>query len=73
MIHNSLINSLTIYLIKVSPSSNMLLSKATVVLFVITLKLGADNHFHHFLRHHVNVLIIGLSIIIPICSFCHEV
>ena len=32
----------------------MLLSNATVVLFVITLKLGADNSFHHFLAHPVN-------------------
>ena len=36
----------------------MLLSNATVMLFVITLKLGADNHFHHFLAHPVNGLII---------------
>ena len=36
----------------------MLLSKAIVVLFVITLKLGTDNPSHHFLTHHVNVPII---------------
>ena len=24
------------------------------MLFVITLKLGVDNHFHHFLAHPVN-------------------
>ena len=33
----------------------MLHSKATVVLFVIKLKLGADNPFHHFLTHHIYV------------------
>ena len=52
-IHNSPGNSFTIYLIKISTPS-----KATVVLFVITLKLGADNPSHHFLTHLVNVLII---------------
>ena len=46
------------YLIKVSTPSNMLLSNATIVLFVITLKLGVDNLFHNFLTHHVNVPII---------------
>ena len=34
----------------------MLLSNVTVVLFVITLKLGADNPSYHFLTHLVNVL-----------------
>ena len=36
----------------------MLLSKVTVVLFVITFKLGADNHSHNFLAHNLNVPII---------------
>ena len=45
-------------LIRVSTLSNMLLSNATVMLFVITLKLGVDNHFLHFLAHPVNGLII---------------
>ena len=58
VIHNSPRNLFTIYLIKVSTPSNILLSKATVVLFVITLKLGTDNLFHNFLTHHVNVPII---------------
>ena len=58
VIHNSPMNSFTIYIIKVSTPSNILLSKATVVLFVITLKLGADNPSHHFLIHPVNVPII---------------
>ena len=46
------------YLIKVYTPLNMLLSKAIIVLFVITLKLGADNHSHHFLTYPVNVPII---------------
>ena len=58
VIHNSPRNSFTIYLIKVSTPSNILLSKAIVVLFVITLKLGADNPSHHFLTHHVTIHII---------------
>ena len=58
VIHNSFRNSFTIYLIKVSTPLNMLLSKATVVLFVIALKLGVDNHSHHFVTHYVNVPII---------------
>ena len=36
----------------------MLLSKATVVLFVITLKLVANNPSHHFLTHPINLSII---------------
>ena len=36
----------------------MLLSKATVVLFLITLKLGASNPSRYFLTHPVNVPII---------------
>ena len=36
----------------------MLLSKATIVLFLITLKLWADNPSLHFLTHPVNVPII---------------
>ena len=54
--HSSPKNSFAIYLIKVSTPSNMLLSKATMVLFV--LKLGADNHSHHFLTLPDNVPII---------------
>ena len=46
------------HIIKVSTPSNMLLSKAIVVLFVITLKLWADNPSHNFLTHLVNVPII---------------
>ena len=56
--HGSPRNSFTIYLIKVSTPSTMLLSKATVLLFVIILKLGANNHSHYFLAHPVNVYII---------------
>ena len=58
VIHCSLQNSFTIYLIKVFTPSNKLLLKAIVVLFVIRLKLGADNHSHDFLTHPVNVPII---------------
>ena len=36
----------------------MLLSNATIMLFVITLNLGADNPSHNFLTHLVNVHII---------------
>ena len=36
----------------------MLLSNATIVLLVVTLKLVTDNHSHHFLTHFVNVPII---------------
>ena len=50
-------NSFVIYLIKVSTPSNIL-SNSIVALFVITLKLGSNNHFHHFLAHLVNVPII---------------
>ena len=64
MIHNSPRNSFIIYLIKVSTPSNMSLSKARIVLFVITLKLGADNHFHHFLTHPVNFPIIILVLVL---------
>ena len=42
----------------------MLLSKATVVLFVIILKLGANNHSHNFITHPVNVPIIILVLIL---------
>ena len=42
----------------------MLLSKATVVLFIITLKLRVDNPSHNFLTHHVNVPIIILILIL---------
>ena len=58
VIHSYLRNSFTIYLIKVFTPSNILLSKAIIVLFVITLKLVTDNPSHHFLTHHVNVHII---------------
>ena len=56
--NNSPRNSFTVYLIKVSTPSNTLLSKATLVLFVITLKLRADNPSHYFLTNYVNVPII---------------
>ena len=58
VIYNSLRNSFTIYIIKVSTPSNMLLLNATVMLFVIILKLGADNPSHNFLTHPINVPII---------------
>ena len=70
VIHNSLKNSFIMYLIKVSTPSNTLLSKATVVLFIITLKLGADNHSHHFLTHPVNVSII-IWVLVLLSQFVH--
>ena len=50
----------------------MLLSKATVVLFVITLKLGTDNPSHHFLTHPVNVPII-IWVLVLLCQFVPHV
>ena len=50
----------------------MLLSKATVVLFVITLKLGTDNPSHHFLTHPVNVPII-IWVLVLLCQFVPRV
>ena len=41
-----------------------------MVLFVITLKLGADNLFHHFLAHPVNVAIIILVLVL-LSQFVH--
>ena len=58
VIHSSPKNSFTINLTKVSTPSNILLSKAIVVYFVITLKLDADNPSHNFLTHPVNAPII---------------
>ena len=58
VIHYSPRNSFTKYLRKVSTPLNILFLKAIVVLFLITLKLGADNPSHNFLAHHVNVHII---------------
>ena len=49
VIHCSPRNSFTIYLIKVFTYLNMLFSKATVVLFVITLKLETDNPSHYYI------------------------
>ena len=48
----------------------MLLLKAIVVLFVITLKLGADNPSYHFLAHPVNApiiiwVLVLLSLFVP--------
>ena len=56
----------------------MLLSKGTVVLFVITLKLGADNLSHYFLTHHVNVpiiiwVLVLLSQFIPCVIKCNVI
>ena len=68
-------NSFATYLIKISTPLNRLLLKVTMVLFIVILKLGDDNHSHHFSSIFCQCAYQypSFSIIILICSLCYKV